>query len=201
MNLKENRALAFVVLAVVIVITLCVQAPLSLLGSRSSAEKLFAEGDCHEMMLRCAEQGALLGQMSDVYLSDAAVDGYASAQTASVLRSGDYTALPAVLQTLAADLKAAGDPNAYLAVLADLTSAVEKAYTGLEMLNISEDNFRNIKLSYYDYKGALDILAREGDAKASYTDAAARFNKLLGAFPASLYAGILNIDPLTVYGG
>ena len=197
MNLKENRKLAFIVLAAAIIISIGVMGPVSLMRSHSKAAELFMQGDNREMILRCAEQGALLGQMSDVYLADAAIDQYASAQTASALRAGDYTALPATLQSLSADLKAATDPNTCLAILIELNTAVEKTYTGLEMLDIADDDFRNIKLSYYDYKGALDILSRE----ETYAEAAARFNKQAKGFPAGLFCDILNIAPLTTYGG
>lgn len=201
MNLKENRKLAFVVLAVVIVFSICVQGSVALLNRRGDTEVLFMEGELHEMMVRCAEQGALLGQMSEVYLNDTAIAQYASAETASVLKNGGYTALPAELQALAAELTAAPDPNACLAALSKLNAAVEKAYTGLEMLDISDADFRNIKLSYYDYKGALDIVSREADSPKSYTAGAVKFNKQIKGFPANLISGLLGVDPLTVYGG
>ena len=59
MNLKENRKLAFVVLAVVIVFSICVQGSVALLNRRGDTEVLFMEGELHEMMVRCADQGAL----------------------------------------------------------------------------------------------------------------------------------------------
>lgn len=199
MNFKENRKLAFIILAVVVIFSITVQGSVAMLNRRGDTEVLFMEGDLRELMYRCADQAALIGQMGGMYLNDDALDQYANSQTASVLRSGDYTALPAQLEALSAQLKSAIDPNESLVALSTLDDCVEKAYTGLDMLNISEADFRNIKLAYYDFTGAIDIISRDGDEKDSYTAKAQKFNKEIAGFPASLISGVLGVDILYTY--
>ena len=154
----------------------------------------------HEMMTRCATQGELLGQMAAMYLNEAAL-AEDSAKTAAMLGTEEYLSLPGQMQTLSAELKAAEDPNACLAVLSGLNAAVEKAYTAMDMMQISDEDFRNIKLAYYDFTGAIDIISRDVNNAKSYTEQAMSFNKALKAFPASLIGKVLGVDPLSVYGG
>lgn len=200
MNFKENRRLAFIVLAVVIAFSLFVQGPVALLNRRGDTEVLFMEGEMHEMMTRCATQGELLGQMAAMYLNTAAL-AEDSAKTAAMLGTEEYLSLPGQMQTLSAELKAAEDPNASLAALSGLNAAVEKAYTAMDMMQISNEDFRNIKLAYYDFTGAIDIISRDVNNAKSYTEQAMSFNKALKAFPASLIGKVLGVDPLSVYGG
>lgn len=200
MNFKENRPLAFIVLAAAVLLSLLVQGPIAMLNARGDTEVLFMEGEMHELMTRCAAQGDLLGQMSAMYLNEAAL-AEDSAKTAALLGTEEYLCLPETLTQLSAELKAAPDPNACLAVLTELHAAVEKTYTALDMMQISGDDFRNIKLAYYDFAGAMDIVARDGSDPKSYTAQAQRFNKSISGFPAKLYCAVLNVDPLTVYGG
>lgn len=199
MNFKENRKLAFIVLAVVVIFSITVQGSVAMLNRRGDTEVLFMEGDLRELMHRCADQAALIGQMGGMYLNEDSLDQYASSQTASVLRSGEYTALPARLEELSAQLSDAADPNESLLLLSALHADVEKAYTGLDMLNISDKDFRNIKLAYYDFTGAIDIISRDGDNKDSYTVKAQKFNKEISGFPASLISGVLGVDMLYTY--
>lgn len=199
MNFKENRKLAFIILAVVVIFSITVQGSVAMLNRRGDTEVLFMEGDLRELMHRCADQAALLGQMSGMYLGDTALDDYAGANTAQQLRTGGYTELPAQLETLSTELTNAVDPNASLLALSELRNAVEKTYTGLEMLDISDDEFRNMKLAYYDFTGAIDIISRDGDSKDSYTANAKAFNKQLSGFPASLFAAVLGVDDLYTY--
>lgn len=154
----------------------------------------------HEMMTRCAAQGDLLGQMAAMYLNEAAL-AEDSAKTAAMLGTEEYLALPAQLQSLAAELKTAPSPNTCLGLLTELHAAVEKTYTALDMMQISDEDFRNIKLAYYDFTGAIDIISRDGDDSKSYTAQAQRFNKALSGFPAKLMGAALHVEPLTVYGG
>jgi len=199
MKFNENRKLAFIILAVVVIFSITVQGSVAMLNRRGDTEVLFMEGDMRELMHRCADQAALLGQMGGMYLNDASLDDYASANTANQLRSGGYTALPAKLEDLSAQLKDAADPNESLLVLSELSNTVEKTYTGLDMLNISDAEFRNIKLAYYDFTGAIDIVSRDGEDKNSYTAKAKKFNKEINGFPASLISAVLNVDDLYTY--
>ena len=199
MKFKENRKLAFIILAVVVIFSITVQGSVAMLNRRGDTEVLFMEGDMRELMRRCADQAELLGQMGGMYLNDASLDDYASANTANQLRSGGYTALPGELETLSAQLVNAADPNESLIALTKLHDAVEKTYTGLDMLDIPEAEFRNIKLAYYDFTGAVDIVSRDGDNKDSYTAKAQKFNKEISAFPASLISGVLGVNDLYTY--
>lgn len=201
MHFKENRKLAFCVLIVVILFSVLVQGSVALLNARGDTEVLFMEGDLHPLMHRCADSALLLGQSGGLYLNDAALKKYASAETAGILADGGYTDLPAQLETLSAALTDAADPNESLAVLAELRTAVEKTYTGLDMLDIADADFRDLKLAYYDFTGGLDILARDGENKGSYAVHARKFNKQISRFPANLFAAVLHVEPLTIYGG
>lgn len=200
MNFKENRKLAFAVLAIVVLFSILIQGPVALLNERGDTEVIFMEGEMHELMLRCAAQADLLGQMGAMYLNEAALAQDTPAN-AALLGTEEYLSLPAQLQTLAAEMKTAPDPNACIAVLTEMHAGVEKAYTALDMMNIAGDDFRNIKLAYYDFAGAMDIISRDGKESKSYTAQAKKFNKALDGFPASLTTAVLNVEPLSVYGG
>ena len=199
MKFKENRKLAFIILAVVVIFSITAQGSVAMLNRRGDTEVLFMEGDMRELMRRCADQAELLGQMGSMYLNDASLDDYASANTANQLRSGGYTALPGELETLSAQLVNAANPNESLIALTDLHDAVEKTYTGLDMMDIPEAEFRNIKLAYYDFTGAVDIVSRDGEDKNSYTAKAQKFNKEISGFPASLISGVLGVNDLYTY--
>lgn len=201
MRFTENRKLAYIVLIAVMLFSVVGMSSFKLLDRHADAEKAFMHGDMASEMSRCSEQAALIGQMSDMYLNDSALSKYTGSETAAVLQNGGYTALPAQVEELSAQLAAADDPNECIAVLTELSAAVEKTYTGVDMLNISEDDFRNIKLAYYDFKGALDIVSRDGDVKGSYTALARDFNSDIQAFPANLFAAVLNMDKFSTYGG
>ena len=201
MKFKENRKLAYIVLIAMVIFSITVQGSFALLNCRGDTEVLFMEGEMHSLMNRCAEQAALIGQMSAMYLSEDAFTAYASAETASVLKSDGYAELPAQLERLSAQLADAADPNECIATLTELTAAVEKAYTGLDMLRIADEDFRNIKLAYYDYKGAIDIVSRDGEDKHSYTAHARDFNHDIAAFPGNLFAAALGVEELSTYGG
>ena len=200
MNFKENRPLAFIVLAAAILLSILVQGSFGMISRRADAQTAFAEGAMHEMTVRCAAQGELLGQMAALHLHTAAL-AQQNAATAAMLGTEEYLALPGQLQSLSQQLKATTDANAALTILTDLHAGVEKTYTALDMMQISDADFRNIKLAYYDFVGAIDILVRDGESPDSYADLARSFNKDISGFPANLLRGVLGVDPLTVYGG
>ena len=201
MKLSENRRLAFVVLAVVIAVSIVVQGSVAMQNRRGDIEVLFMEGEMHELMTRCAEQAALIGQMAAPYLADGALTQYCTQATAQTLQSGGYSDAAQQLEPLAQQLMQAPDPNACLAAFEQLTAAVEKTYTGVDMLDLTDGQMRDIKLAYFNYTGGVDLASRDGDNARSYTAKAKNFNHDLIGFPASLFAQVLHVEPLTTYGG
>ena len=201
MKLSENRRLAFVVLAVVIAVSIVVQGSVAMQNRRGDIEVLFMEGEMHELMTRCAEQAVLIGQMATPYLADGALAQYCPPATAQTLQSGGYSDAAQQLEPLAQQLRQAPDPNACLAAFEQLTAAVEKTYTGVDMLDLTDGQMRDIKLAYYNYTGGMDLVSRDGDNARSYTAKAKIFNHDLIGFPANLFARALHVEPLTTYGG
>lgn len=201
MKLSENRKLAFVVLAVVILFSILVQGSIALQNKRGDIEEVFMTGELHDNVIRCADQAEKVSQMGGVYLAEGVLESYCGDATAKSLTNGGYVTAIQQLEPLAKQLRDAPDPNSTLAVLKELSSNVEKAYTGIDMLDLTDAQKRDIKLAYYDYTGALDLIARNGDEEDSYAKKAAEFNGDLDGFPASVIASVLKIAPLTIYGG
>ncbi len=201
MKFSENRKLAFVVLAVVIVLSIFGQGSVAMQNKRGDIEVLFMEGEMHELMLRCASQAELIDQTAGMYLSDGVLEQYCTEATAKALRDGGYLDAARQLTPLARQLREAPHPNACLAAFTELTAAVEKTYSGANMLDLTEEQMRDVKLAYYNYAGGVDLVSRDGDAPRSYTAKATSFNEDLTGFPANLFAQVLKVEPLSTYGG
>lgn len=201
MKFTENRKLASLVLVIVIALSIVVQGSIAMQNKRGDIEVLFMEGEMHELMTRCAGQAELLGQIAGLYLADGVLEQYCTEATASALRDGGYPDAAWQLESLAGQLRDAADPNACLEVFEQLVAAIEKTYSGLDMLELSDDQMRDAKLAYYNFAGAVDIVSRDGDVSGSYTARARLFNSDLSGFPASLFASALGVTPLRTYGG
>lgn len=201
MKFSENRRLAFTVLAVVILFSIVIQGSIAMQNKRGDIEVLFMEGEMHDLMNRCADKSILIAQTAGLYLTEGVLEQYCAEATAQALRDGGYLDAAQQLESLSEQLKEAPDPNACLAALTELTAAVEKTYSGVEMLTLSNEQLRDIKLAYYNYTGGIDLISRDGENDRSYTAKAVNFNQDLVGFPASWFARVLKVEPLSTYGG
>jgi len=167
MNIKENRWLARIVLAAVIVACILLSGGGRLKALRSEALDVFyaQDGIDFDLTRRC-ESAQLLAALAQSYgLDEAAI---ARVQTAAEAASGD------------GDIAARGKANR------DLTLAADQLYTLMEQADLSDADADYAYSLYKDIQSRAQIMAR-----SEYDAMAAAYNQKIKSFPAGVIASIM----------
>jgi len=186
MRLNENRTIAWIVLAVCVVVSVFALGGGAVARERSKVLKVFNEGDDPTLSVR---------HSMDAYLDSAAESAQIMASEAQLHLGTNATQADAVSQaalTLADD--AAGLDTRYQAYT-QIKSDVEKLYNSMYAA-LDAANFRDFKMAYDNFWGYDDMISRDG-----YHALARKYNSLISGFPAGLVAGILGQGTLNTFGG
>lgn len=182
MHLKENRKLAAVVLLACAFFSVFFAGGMKLRAKEASLNDLFVLGSETQLASR---------HSMDAYLDRAQEAADSLAQEAK--RYPIETALIDEVFKHAAVLGEADGMNGRVMPYVSLTEAVENLYSALQAAGAGEEV--NVKMAYGDYTAAQSLLKYD-----AYHAEAAQHNKVIGAFPANVIAGIWGVNHAETYG-
>lgn len=167
MNIKENRLIARIVLAVVIIACILLSGGGRLKSLRNDALDVFygQDGIDFDLTRRCESAQLLAGLAQSYELDEAAV---LRVQNAADIASGD------------GDIAARGQANR------DLTLAADQLYTLMEKADLSDTDADYAYSLYKDIQSRAQIMSR-----SEYDAMAAAYNQKINSFPANLIASIM----------
>ncbi|MDL2206282.1 LemA family protein [Eubacteriales bacterium OttesenSCG-928-N13] len=181
MRFSENRLIAWIVLAVVVLLSISLYGGGAMKEMRFSVQQIFTDGaqkdglSINRDLDARADKAAILVSIAGKYLpSD-------SAALADVKEAAD-------LLTNSAELSDRNDANT------KLTRAVETLYTELEQQNLSETDKTNINAAYREIKSRADTISRD-----TYNAVAREFNQSISRFPANIISGFTGVDELPLF--
>ena len=185
MRLDENRKIAWVVLAVCVLVSIFALGGGALARERNKVLKVFNDGKDASQSVRhsmdayldsAAENATTMAGEAEIYLGQSQLSDDVAAQAAVVAR--DENGL-----------------NARYEAYTKLKDGVEKLYNSLYN-NVSEGEFKNFKLAYDDFWGYDDMLQRD-----DYHKLAKSYNELISGFPGGVVAGLFGQGALNTFGG
>ena len=185
MRLTENRRLAWVVLAVCVVVSVFVLGGAALGRERKSVLRVFNDGTDTSLNTRMS---------MDAYLDDVGESASIMASEAELrLGRSDLT------DEVRANASRVGDDLAALdarfAAYTQLKDQVEKLYNSMYS-KLSGDDFKNFKLAYDNFWGKKDLIDRD-----EYHKLARGYNDLISGFPGGLVATLTRQGSLNTFGG
>ena len=174
MNITENRTLAWIVLAVCVVLSVCVLGGGALGRERSRVLSVFNDG---------ADTSLSTRHSMDAYLDEAGSQAGIMASEAEMrLGKSDLTAQVQSNAGLIGKDDANLDERAK--AYTELKSQVEKLYNNMYN-GVSSAEFKDFKVAYDDFWGQDDLMRHD-----DYHNLAKSYNRLAAGFPASLIGGI-----------
>lgn len=184
MNWRENRALAWLALALCAFMSVFGLGGMKLSRERAHALEVFASGE--------GDRDYVQGSMAS-YLANAAESAQIMAAEAEQLGGS-----PAVYEAVAAAAKVLGDPDAepgarweaYKTLKTDVDALYNAVYTE------DKSAFAQFKLAYDDFWGDDDLIRRD-----AYPALARSYNRLVAGFPGSLVARLTGNGKLETFGG
>lgn len=178
-SFTENRKLGMAVLAVVIILSVLLSGGGKLGAKRGEALDVFKNGDGY-------------GSVSDDIARrvECAYDLHSTAAR--------YEAIPAdtvrKVETLTAKLEKAEPGTEMEQLHKDLSRAVEDLYSAIENASLSASDAEYAKGEYKEFVSRGMTMSRD-----AYNEAAEKYNKLAGGFPAALVAGLTGNGALPVF--
>jgi len=178
---SENRLVAWIVLALCVVVGTVVLGGLSIREERQGAIEAFYNGS------------------GDAYFSlnsymDRRADAAGKLANLAFACLGENDADARQLSDAVGAVRAAGGPNEKIAADRAVTAAADALYARIAAsTSIGEENLRDAKILYADLTDAAGKM--RGD---EYSRVAQWFNGILDGFPASLLAALFGIEPLEV---
>ena len=185
MRLVENRKIAWIVLAICVVLSVCLLGGAALGRERGKVLKVFNEGTDASLATR---------HSMDAYLDGAAECAQIMVNEAE-RRQGESAATTRVKDAAATLANDASGLDARAEAYTTLKSDVETLYNGLYNA-VSTEEFRDFKLAYNDFWGYDDMLGRD-----EYHKLARGYNDLISGIPGGLVAGITRQGALNTFGG
>ena len=176
-NIAENRPLACIVLAIVILATLLIGGGNALKGKADAVTAVFTKS----------------GDSISYELTQMADSAELMASIAQSADEADMALVAAVTGGVDALRSAASVSEKYAASVA-LRTAVENLYSGASKLKLSETDAGDLEYNYKNFASAHMSL----DQYPEYNEAVEAFNKVKGGFPAgliSLIRGIRDAEP------
>ena len=186
MRLSENRAIAWVVLALCVLVSVVGFGGMGLKNARTDLLDVFYDG---------TEKGETARYSMDAYLDRAAECAQVMAFEAQLLLGEDNKTAAAMLDTLASFGDDDGLDARYEAYL-QLQKDSDVLYNAIYGADLSDEQRVNFKTAYDDFWGS-DKYIRKDPYRAMASD----FNDDLRGFPASLVAGVFGVSELNSFGG
>ena len=185
MRLTENRRLAWVALALCVVLSVFVLGGAALGWERKKVLRVFNDGTDTSLDTRMS---------MDAYLDDLGENASIMAnETELHLGQSDLT------KSVQEHAKKVGDDLAGLDARSEaftqLKDQVEKMYNSMYS-QLSGDEFKNFKLAYDNFWGKKDLIDRD-----EYHKLAKGYNDLISGFPGGLVAAITRKGSLNTFGG
>ncbi len=183
MRFSENRKVAFVLLAVCVLVSVFGLGGMSLARERGKVMTVYDRGTDPSLSTRHSMDAYLdsSAESAQLMVSEAELHIGASQLTESV-------------SELAARVADSGVDARYEAYT-ELKSAVDKLYNAMYSA-VKADDFKNFKIAYDDFWGYDDLIHHD-----DYSRLAAGYNGLIGSFPGGLVAGLTGQGTLNTFGG
>lgn len=186
MRLSENRALAWIVFALCVIVSIVGLGGMGLKNARDEILDVFYDG---------TEKGETARYSMDAYLDRAAECAQVMASEAQLQLGMDNKTAAAMLETLAAFGDDDGLDMRY-AAYQQLQKDSDVLYNEMYAASLTDAQRVNFKTAYDDFWGS-DKYIRKDPYRAMASD----FNDDLRGFPASIVAGIFGVDELNSFGG
>ena len=184
MRLSENRKIAFVVLAVCVLVSIFGLGGMGLARERSKVLQLYDRGADTTLATR--------------HSMDAYLDSSAEAAQLMVSEAELHMEASPVISSvadLAATVASEGDTHKRYEAYSALKTAVDKLYNAMYEA-AKGDAFVNFKVAYDDFWGYDDLIRHD-----EYGKLAAGYNSLISGFPGGLVAGLMGQGSLNTFGG
>ena len=181
MQLTENRKLAWIVFALCAVVAITFGGGRSLNGLRNETLKLFTDGEgadgagVNRDLNQRADKAQMMASIALKYLPADDAGAVEVQKASETLRQSENLA----------DRQRAN---------ALLNTAIETLYSRLDVLNASENDQRDLRTAYRDFKGHGDMISRD-----PFNEKARDFNKVRSGFPAGLIAGLSGVHELPAF--
>lgn len=184
MRFTENRKIAFVVLAVCVVVSLFGFGGMSLARERGKVLTVYDRG---------VDASSSTRESLDAYLDAAAEEAGVMALEADLYL--DSAQLTDSVSALAEQMAKETNIDARYDQYTQLKTQVDKLYNGLYG-KVSDSEFVNFKHAYDDFWGYTDLIERNPYSKLAYG-----YNQLASGFPGGLVAGLTGNGALSTFGG
>ena len=184
MRLDENRKLAWVVLAVCVLLSVFALGGGALGRERGRVLKVFNEG---------ADTTLATRHSMDAYL-DAAGESASIMANEAEAKIGESALGNDALSNAALIGEDSADLDARYKAYTDLKGQVEKLYNNMYSA-VSSEEFRDFKLAYDDFWGYDDLLGRD-----AYHKLAKSYNSLISGFPGGAVATLTGQGSLNTFG-
>lgn len=185
LNFTENRRIAWIVLAVSVLVSVFLLGGGALGRERRSVMKVFNDGTNPSSEIRYS---------MDAYLDDAAEAASIMANEAE-LHMGESDLVNQTLSNAALIGEDTADLDARYRAYTDLKSQAEKLYNNMYGA-VTGDALKNFKLAYDNFWGCDDMLGRDG-----YHKLAKNYNSLISGFPGGIVATLTRQGSLNTFGG
>ena len=185
MKWYENRALAWVALALCVAVSVVGLGGMYLSRTREHALRVFTDG---------ADPSQPVRHSMDAYLDHAAEAAQIMASEAA-LHLGDSQLARDAGDEAAELARDENGPAARYSTYAQLKGHVEQLYNDMYTA-VGSDEFHNFKLAYDDFWGDDDLIRRD-----PYPALARSYNRLIAGFPASVAAALTGGGALETFGG
>ena len=184
MRFSENRMVAFVVLAVCVLISIVGFGGMGLARERNRVLTVYDRGSDPSQTTR---------HSVDAYLDSAAENASLMASEARLHMEGS----PAIdtVADLAEKVASEADTNARYEAFSALKTAADKLYDAMYGA-VSGSDFTNFKVAYDNFWESANRIKYD-----DYTKLAASYNSLISGFPGGLVAKITGQGPLNTFGG
>ena len=183
MRFSENRRIAFVVLAVCVLVSVFGFGGAGLSGQRSKALKVYDRG---------AEASTSTRHSVDAYLDSAAANAALMASEAG-LHLESSPIVDSVAQ-LAGTLAGETDLDARSAALVSLKTDADKLYDAMYRAWKDQPEFTDFKVAYDDFWQDVNMIKFD-----SYPKLAAKYNDLTKGFPGGVVSGLLGQGSLNTF--
>ena len=184
MRLSENRTIAFVVLAVCVLVSVFGLGGLGLSRERGKVLQVYDRGTDASLSTR---------HSMDAYLDSAAESAQLMVSEAELHM--DASALIDNVAQLAQTVASEADTDKRYEAYSSLKTAVDKLYNAMYEA-AKGDAFTNFKVAYDDFWGYDDMIRHD-----EYSKLAAGYNGLVSGFPGAFVAGVTGQGQLNTFGG
>lgn len=184
MRLSENRTVAFVVLAVCVLVSVFGFGGMGLSRERNKVLTVYDRG---------ADTSLSTRHSVDAYLDSAAENASLMVSEAGLHMEPSQT-IDTVAE-LAEKVASEADTNARYEAFSSLKTAVDKLYDAMYKAAQGSD-FTNFKVAYDNFWENVNMIKYD-----DYSKQAAKYNDLIGGFPGGIVAKLTGNGALNTFGG